>query len=181
MAGVDIGAEGKRNVNQDINMIPFIDLLMVTIAFLLITAVWVSYSRIEANAQMPSPEHGTDIVHPTKDLHVYLEGQDFVLVWRQADVVVSEARMPRAAIAAGGSVRYDDLAKRIAAEWKQHGSHTDPADRAVDRCVFHSDNDVPFSEIVAVMDAIYSAKREIAFADGSRQTVPVFAMGFASN
>jgi len=43
MGGVDVGEGGgkKRATNSDINMIPFIDLLMCTIAFLLITAVWV--------------------------------------------------------------------------------------------------------------------------------------------
>ena len=55
MAGVDVGASGghKRATNSDINMIPFIDLLMVTIAFLLITAVWVTSSRIDTNAEVP--------------------------------------------------------------------------------------------------------------------------------
>ena len=48
MAGVDVGGgRGKRRVNADLNMIPFIDLLMVTVAFLLITAVWTTNSRIE--------------------------------------------------------------------------------------------------------------------------------------
>ena len=44
MGGVDVGGggKGKRATNSDINMIPFIDLLMCTIAFLLITAVWVT-------------------------------------------------------------------------------------------------------------------------------------------
>ena len=36
-------------------MIPFIDLLMVTISFLLITAVWSHMSRINADAQVPGP------------------------------------------------------------------------------------------------------------------------------
>lgn len=55
MAGVDVGSAkgGKRATNSDINMVPFIDLLFVTIAFLLITAVWVTNSRIEATTQVP--------------------------------------------------------------------------------------------------------------------------------
>ena len=46
MAGVDVGPQGghKRATNSDINMVPFIDLLFVTVAFLLITAVWVTNS-----------------------------------------------------------------------------------------------------------------------------------------
>src|SRR4051812_41664175 len=56
MAGVDVGSGGskKRATNSDINMIPFIDLLFVTIAFLLITAVWTTNSRINANAEVPA-------------------------------------------------------------------------------------------------------------------------------
>jgi len=52
MGGVDVGGGNgkKRATNSDINMIPFIDLLMVTIAFLLITAVWTTNSRINADA-----------------------------------------------------------------------------------------------------------------------------------
>ena len=52
MAGVDMGSSsrGKRPMNAEINMIPFIDLLLVTVAFLLVTAVWVSRARLTANA-----------------------------------------------------------------------------------------------------------------------------------
>ena len=43
MAGVDVGGGGrKRSANADVNMVPFIDLLLVTVAFLLITAVWIA-------------------------------------------------------------------------------------------------------------------------------------------
>ena len=57
MAGVDVGGgKGKRrSLDSEINMIPMIDLLMVTIAFLLITAVWSHMSRINADAQVPGP------------------------------------------------------------------------------------------------------------------------------
>jgi len=65
MGGVDVGeGGGKRSTNADINMIPFIDLLMVTVAFLLITAVWVTNSRINANAQIPGPPDPSQEVTP---------------------------------------------------------------------------------------------------------------------
>ena len=59
MAGVNIGDGGgrKRAMNSDVNMIPFIDLLMCTIAFLLITAVWVTNSRLNADARVPGGRH----------------------------------------------------------------------------------------------------------------------------
>ena len=48
MGGVDVSDGGggkKRSINAEINLVPFIDLLFVTLAFLLITAVWVTNSR----------------------------------------------------------------------------------------------------------------------------------------
>ena len=181
MAGVDIGGGGgKRAVNQEINMIPFIDLLMVTIAFLLITAVWVTHSRMNANAQIPGPGGGTETPTPAKDLHLYSKPDSFVLTWKQGSTVISETSIPRQSFGGGDTPHYPDLAKKITEEWKQHGAHRDVADRAVDRAVYHSDNREPFREVVAVMDAIYNAKREMVLANGQRQKVPVFNMAFAA-
>jgi biopolymer transport protein ExbD len=182
MAGIDMGsAGGKRAVNQEINMIPFIDLLMVTIAFLLITAVWVNFSRINANAQVPGAND--DVVTPdtpSKDLHVYMTETGFLLVWKQAGTIVSETRVPRPATPADASPRYDDLAAKIAAEWTVHGGHTDPSDRTQDRCVLHTANDVPFREIVAVMDAVHHAKREYNTDSGRKRHQPAFNLAFAA-
>ena len=57
MGGVSVesGGGGRRSLDSEINMIPMIDLLMVTISFLLITAVWTHMARINADAQVPGP------------------------------------------------------------------------------------------------------------------------------
>lgn len=56
MAGISTGAgkSGRRGVDQEVNMVPFIDLLMVTISFLLVTAVWTSMARMPAAPRAPS-------------------------------------------------------------------------------------------------------------------------------
>ena len=41
------GKGGKKSLDAELNLIPFIDLLIVNICFLLITAVWVQMSRIK--------------------------------------------------------------------------------------------------------------------------------------
>ena len=172
MAGVDVGGGGgKRSVNQEINMIPFIDLLLVTVAFLLITAVWVSYERMNANAQLPGPNNGDVPPTPVKTLHLDVKDHEFVMTWKQAATVVSETHVPRG--------DYDALAAKLAEEWKLHSSHADPADRQLDQCVLHTENTVPFKEIIAVMDAIYDAKRDM-LVDGQKKKVPAFNMAFAS-
>lgn len=46
---VDTGSKsGKKPLNADLNLVPYIDLLTCMVAFLLITAVWTQLSRLQA-------------------------------------------------------------------------------------------------------------------------------------
>src|SRR5215204_3779717 len=97
MGGVDVGGggKGKRATNSDINMVPFIDLLFVTIAFLLITAVWVTNSRINADAQVHGPPdrfYVNETETPEKVLNLHILEGEFSLVWKQGATVVSEVK-----------------------------------------------------------------------------------------
>ena len=71
MGGVSVGGGGggRRSLDSEINMIPFIDLLMVTISFLLITAVWSHMARINADAQVPGPEPAFSPARPRTKIH----------------------------------------------------------------------------------------------------------------
>src|SRR3712207_6736420 len=42
------GKSGKKSVNADLNLVPYIDLLTCMVAFLLITAVWTQLARLQA-------------------------------------------------------------------------------------------------------------------------------------
>src|SRR5215212_259128 len=138
MAGVDVGPSGgrKRATNSEINMIPFIDLLMVTIAFLLITAVWVTNSRINADAQVPGPPDPNKELTPQtpeKVLNLSIGESEFNLVWKQGATVVSDIKVAKTPVeidAGTGTkvLRYPDLAKKIEDEWKQQGGHRDASD-----------------------------------------------------
>lgn len=56
MGGIDTGGGhgGKKSVDQEIPLIPFIDLLLCCVMFLLVTAVWNQLARIAANQQQPA-------------------------------------------------------------------------------------------------------------------------------
>lgn len=188
MGGVDVdsGKSGKRATNSDINMIPFIDLLMVTIAFLLITAVWVTNSRINADAQVPgppNPDKETEPQTPEKVLTLHIGEEEFGLSWKQGATVVMEEKVPKTPVKVGEGknavIRYPDLAKKLEASWKANGGHTDPSDKKLDQCILQTDNKSPFKEIIGVLDALYSPKREMKFADGTAKQVPVFNMTFS--
>jgi biopolymer transport protein ExbD len=182
MGGVDVGGEGgkKKATNAEINMIPFIDLLMCTIAFLLITAVWVTNSRMNADAQVPGPPNPDKELTPQtpeKVLNLHIGETDFALIWKQGATVVSEIRVPKGS-SDGEIIRYPELAAKIKTEWEANGSHRDPSDKKLDQAIMHSDNRTPFKEIIAVLDALYATRRQVKLPDGDKE-LPVFNMTFS--
>jgi biopolymer transport protein ExbD len=197
MAGVNVdsgGRGGRRSLDTEINMIPMIDLLMVTISFLLITAVWVQSSRIDANANVP----GTDTSPPCTEgsggpckpearLHVQTtDPSKFLLVWKEGPTVVRTAEVPREPMRVKygkegkTSVAFPALAARITEEWKSAGVHRDPTDKKFDRAVVHADSDMSYGEIVAVMDAVSQPKRGVALFGKTEQRA-AFEMTFATD
>jgi len=189
MSGVDVGdsGKGKRATNSDINMIPFIDLLMCTIAFLLITAVWVTNSRINADAQVPGPpdpQKQLEPQTPEKVLHFHIGENEFSLVWKQGATVVSENKVAKTPVEMDSGepgfkvLRYPDLAKKISEDWNQQKGHFDVADKKLDQCTLYSDNRTPFRELIAVIDALYTPKRDMKLGNEVKK-VPVFNMTFS--
>jgi biopolymer transport protein ExbD len=191
MGGVDLGTGGggkRKSVDSEINMIPMIDLLMVTISFLLITAVWTHMARINADAQVPGPPRPDveqEKIEPEKQLHVEMRAEDkFVLVWKQGSTTVDSIDVPRKdVIQQQGSVevvRFPDLAEKVESEWKAKGQHSNPTDRKLDQAILHTDNKTEFKYIVGVIDAIYQTHRDVNFG-GKIEKSPVFNITFAVN
>ncbi len=191
MGGVDVGGGGggkRKTLDSEINMIPMIDLLMVTISFLLITAVWTHMSRINADAQVPGPPRPdveTEKVEPEKQLHVMMQSEDkFVLVWKQGSTTVDSIDVARKDVIthAGNQdiVRFPDLATKIESEWKAKGQHSNPTDRKLDQAILHTDNKTEFKYIIGVIDAIYQTHRDINLGPKTEK-MPAFNITFAVN
>lgn len=191
MAGVNLGGGGKggrKQLDTEINMIPMIDLLMVTISFLLITAVWVQSSRIDATANVPGPATAppceTEPGGCKKDTRLHVETKDpskFLLVWKEGQTVVRTAEVPREqALRVGDNkqVAYPQLAAKVADEWKAAGAHRDQSDPRFDQAVIHTANDMPYGEIIAVLDAVARPKRD-ARSKGGVTKIPAFETTFA--
>jgi len=76
MGGISVGGGhgGKKSVDSDIPLVPFIDLLLCCVMFLLVTAVWNQLARLDANQQQPGqqapneppPEEKTKVVLQVK-------------------------------------------------------------------------------------------------------------------
>lgn len=185
MAGIDVGGGhgGKRSVNQEIPLIPFIDFLLCLVSFLLMTAVWTQMSRINADARVPGPPNpDQELDEQKKDLtlHVEMRGEEkFQLVWKEGNTVRDTIDVQRKANRlTDPDFSYPDLAAEITKQWQSQGSHRADSDLKRDQAVLHTDNTTKFEDIIAVIDAIYSPQRTIKLG-GAEETIPAFNVTFA--
>ncbi|RYZ08975.1 MAG: biopolymer transporter [Myxococcales bacterium] len=190
MAGIDVGGGhgGKRATNHDIPLIPFIDFLLCLVAFLLVTAVWSQMARINADARVPGPpkDEPPEEIKKEKQLHVEMKGETkFQLIWKEGNTVVNTIDVDKKAVPAGaeGDIRYPDLAKKISEEWNQNGSHRGDLkdDKKIDQAILHTDNTTPFSDVIAVIDAIYTPKRACSVCGANAKNTPGFNVTFSVN
>lgn len=72
MASVDTGGSGKRSMNFEVNLVPFIDLMSVLITFLLITAVWTQVSMIKLGSSLYSKQQDDDVDKPPPKVEIPL-------------------------------------------------------------------------------------------------------------
>jgi biopolymer transport protein ExbD len=191
MGGIDVGGGGggkRKSLDSEINMIPMIDLLMVTISFLLITAVWTHMARINADAQVPGPPRPDveqEKTEPEKQLNIEMRDEDkFVLVWKQGSTTVDSIDVPRKDVVteqgAVEVVRFPDLAEKIESEWKAKGQHSNPTDRKLDQAILHTDNKTEFKYIIGVIDAVYQTHRDMQLGPKTEK-LPAFNITFAVN
>lgn len=180
MGGISVdggGRGGRKSLDAEINMIPMIDLLMVTISFLLITAVWTNMSRVEASTHAPSNTPDPPPSAPAPALHVLAaDTTRFKLEWREGEKVLSSVEIPRA----NGTSGYTELAKAVGAEWQGHGVHRAASDLQSDRAVIHTANDASYREFIAILDAVSQEQRDVV-ALGKSRKMQVFAPVLSAN
>lgn len=78
MGGVNVdgGGGGKKSVDAEIPLIPFIDLLLCCVMFLLVSAVWNQLGRINANQQQPGQQAPEDQPPPEERVKLILQIQN---------------------------------------------------------------------------------------------------------
>ena len=76
MGGIDVGGggHGKKPVDSNIPLIPFTDLLLCCVMFLLVTAVWNQLARLDANQRQPG-QQAPDEPPPEEKIRVVLQVQ----------------------------------------------------------------------------------------------------------
>ena len=105
--GMDLGGgKGKKSLDVAINLTPFIDLMAVTISFLIMTAVWTQIGRLQvAQAGGPSTDEEQKQEEQTKtvQLTLFVTPTELKLVADQSEFPSIEAK--RASSSSGEPAR----------------------------------------------------------------------------
>lgn len=136
------GKGGKKPLNTDLNLVPYIDLLTCMVSFLLITAVWTQLARLEVQqkGQAQSGEEAPPDVPQTK-IVVLVNDTGFNLVVDQ-----DQTQIPRK----GEEYDYERLAEELK---KQKDAHADKNDVQV-----ASEDQIKFDVLVRTMDTVVSSR-----------------------
>ncbi|MFO0651797.1 MAG: biopolymer transporter ExbD [Polyangiales bacterium] len=138
MAGVsvDTGSGGRRAIDANVNMVPMIDLLVSTIAFLLMTAVWTQTGAVRSTQPRTQPSDNP-ITAPAED---------------QLRVVVSPTGFDVGRNAL--DMRHLDTDLRALRAELDARRRADPSTRDV---WIQPDAAVQYDQVVRVMDTVYDA------------------------
>jgi biopolymer transport protein ExbD len=154
---------GRRGVDSEINLIPMIDLLVVTISFLLLTQCLSSTGRLDASSQIAGPHEEMPLGTPRKLVVDARKADTFLLTWKEGDNIVHATEIAKHEITRqDGQVKhvtYPELSKAIADEWRVYGQHRDPKDVHTDMLVLRTTNELPYASLVGLLDAGSSVRR----------------------
>ena len=140
MAGVS-SEQGSGSLNVELNLVPFIDLLSALVLFLLVTAVWLQVSAIQASVS--SKGKSATVQMESEKIQVHVSSSGYRIDW------------PRS----------------LASRGLPHSMGRDPAKLgfAMRKAValtpgslpvtsLFGDDAVPYEDVIAALDAIKSAK-----------------------
>lgn len=140
MASISTGGGhgGKKAVDHEIPLIPFIDLLLCCIMFLLVTAVWNQLASVEAHLDHPGPT-GMDEAPPAQPIAVLVQASGYLLTSDAGD----EVRIP---LASEGSYDTAALGEHLAARRRIDPNQT--------QAVVSADDGVQYATVVETMDLL---------------------------
>lgn len=141
-------AGGRKAVDVELNLIPFIDLLSVLISFLLMTAVWTQIAKINVENKVGTGAGAAQ--KPPDDLVVAVlitEGGFLLSVAtlaRSADGQIIPDERKTEIPKTGGQLDFQELAKRLREVKAQYPAKVDIVVRAQDK--------VPYKDLISTMD-----------------------------
>jgi biopolymer transport protein ExbD len=156
MGGISVGGGGhggKKSVDSEIPLIPFIDLLLCCVMFLLVTAVWNQLAKLNANQQQPGQQAPNE-PPPEEKVKVILQVQasGFVLASTAGDRI----EVPKT----GDQYDMEGLREKL-----QERKRLDPNRKDL---VVAPEDGVRYEDVVASMDMVVGEGfPDMSLSDGS--------------
>jgi len=155
MGGINVGGGhgGKKNVDSEIPLVPFIDLLLCCVMFLLVTAVWNQLAKLNANQQQPGQQAPNE-PPPEEKVKVILQVQasGFVLASTAGDRI----EVPKS----GDQYDMEGLREKL-----QERKRLDPNRKDL---VVAPEDGVRYEDVVASMDMVVGEGfPDMSLSDGS--------------
>lgn len=154
MASISVGGGhgGKKAVDADIPLIPFIDLLLCCVMFLLVTAVWNRLAVVEVNQDVPSTEAVDRIPPDTLALYLQVTHEGYTLATSAGDRVDIPMN--------GGIYDPDTLRSRLAERRAADPTRSD--------IIVAPEDGVHYADVIASMDvAMGVGFRDVRLSDGA--------------
>ena len=144
--GVQESSSGKKSVDAQLNLIPFIDLLSVLIAFLLMTSVWTQIERINVNQQpnLPSEEPPEEPEEEQLKLTVLIKSTGYTVTTKGKIVKEIEKK--------GDEWDPDTLNETLKNVVAENPSNHD--------VTLNTEDTVPYEQLITVMDLCLEHKLE---------------------
>ena len=135
MASAGPAPSGKRSMDVEVNLVPFIDLLCCCICFLLVSAVWTQVSKIDVKA---APNLPSDAPPPEEKVKitVHIRGGGYFLTDG-----TNQTELPKAG---DGAYPAKDLGDKLVL---LKGAYPD-----ITAVTLMSDDTVQYKELIQVMD-----------------------------
>jgi biopolymer transport protein ExbD len=155
MGGINVGGGhgGKKSVDSEIPLVPFIDLLLCCVMFLLVTAVWNQLAKLNANQQQPGQQAPNE-PPPEEKVKVILQVQasGFVLASTAGDRI----EVPKT----GDQYDMEGLREKL-----QERKRLDPNRKDL---VVAPEDGVRYDDVVASMDMVVGEGfPDMSLSDGS--------------
>lgn len=154
MASISVGGGhgGKKAVDADIPLIPFIDLLLCCVMFLLVTAVWNRLASVDVSQQVPSPNAPADTPPPEISYYLQVTHAGYTLASTAGDRI----EIPLNGDAYDRDTLRTRLQERRAADPSRHDIIVSPEDG------------VHYEDVIAGMDmALGAGFSEVSVGDGT--------------
>jgi len=142
MASIDTGTtHRRRSISGELPLVPFVDLLLCCVMFLLVTAVWNQLGSLHAQATGPGPTADTLAVAPPLQLMVEVHHDGYRITGNAGEETDIPARQ--------GALDQAGLEQALTA-FRTVAGTTQPV-------VLLPDDDVHHGDVVATMDTLVGA------------------------